>query len=206
MGFGSGSIDIDVDAAEGDSVVFDRETAINDDVLLTLGAQIESSPPAVYDDSLVTGSRYKKQIFGVMKDPKPAKFAVLNMDTRAIIAASNQFLLTSVRRATREKFQMLYGFDERWMLSTFGADVPVYSITGLLINLKGDQDWVRSFHLFYDKWLRASSLVRNKRQALLYYSNRMIRGYPISKEETDDSSTETSVIFNINMLVRKDKM
>lgn len=192
---------------DGSKAVEDVSADIDASVLEIIGQQVNVGVlGSGYQNALKTGSRYRKEVFGVMKDPSPAKFVVINMDTNAPIVASNKFLLTSVRRVTAEKFQVLYGFDEKWMLSTFGADVPIYTLSGVLINLKGDQDWVSDFHNFYENWLKASSLVRNNRQAVLYYSNRMIRGYPISKTEIDSSEAETSVAFTIDMLVRKDKV
>lgn len=148
----------------------------------------------------------KKDTWGGMKEPVAAKFKIRNMISGNIIALSSKFLLTSVRRETREKFQVLYGFDEKWMLSSFGKDVPMYNITGILINLGGDKDWVASFHAFYETFMRASALVKGKNQVQLHYSNRMIRGYPVAKSELDDSTNETFVQFNISMLVRQDKI
>lgn len=149
----------------------------------------------------------KKDIFGAMKEPIAARFSIVNLnDLKTHVASSNKFILTSVRRETKEKFQVLYGFDEEWMLSVFGQDVPMYSISGILMNLSGEQDWVGAFHLFYNKFMRASKLVRKNRQVALIYSNRIIRGYPISKIETDNSENETYVQFNINMLVKYDSV
>ena len=200
-------LDFDQDMANGTKSVEDIEASIDTSTLESIGEQVDAGGFAdVYSDALENGSRYKKQIFGFMKEPRPAKFVVVDMNSKIPVVASNKFLLTGVRRETREKFQVLHSFDERWMLSTFGKDVPVYSLSGVLINLKDDQDWVRDFHYFYENWLRASQLVKSKQQAVLYYSNRMIRGYPIGKIEMDDSSSETSVAFNMNMLVRKDKI
>lgn len=177
---------------------------ITDATIINIGQIVDAGSPP-FADSRETGSTYRKDVYGIMKEPVAAKFVIIDMRTKNLVAVSNKFLLTGVHRETREKFQILYGFDEQWMLSVFGEDVPVYTLSGVLLNLKDDKDWVRSFHSFYQEELRASVLVRRNRQAVLYYSNRMLRGYPIGRIETDDSNEETSVRFTLSMLIRKDR-
>jgi hypothetical protein len=201
------SVGFNVGMGNGTESASESEAKVENAVLSELDAQIEPGvDPRNYYNAVKPGWDAKKDIWGGMKEPTAAKFKIRNMITNEIVAVSNKFLLTGVNRETREKFQILYGFDEQWMLSSFGKDVPMFGIVGVLINLKGDKDWVRDFHLFYETYMRDSVLVKNKRQVELHYSNRMIRGYPVAKTEYDDSANETFVQFNMSMLVRQDKV
>lgn len=202
-----GELDYNNNMGNGTESAETSEATVEEAVLSQLDANVEIG---VETKNQYIGTKpgfvAKKDTWGKMKEPVAAKFKIRNMISNEFVAFSSKFLLTSVRRETKEKFQVLYGFDEQWMLSSFGKDVPVYTITGILINLRGDKDWVANFHAFYDTFMRASVLAKAKNQVQLHYSNRMIRGYPVAKTEVDDSTNETFVQFSISMLVRQDKI
>jgi len=72
---------------------------------------------------------------------------------------------------------------------------------------KGTEGALKKYsHRSEENYLRAYVLVREKWMAVLHYSNCWIRGYPISFNESETAKTETYVPFNMQMVVRKDKM
>lgn len=157
---------------------------------------------------LVTGSRTKKDLFGTFKTPKAARISVLDLSEPGprYIATSTQFLLTGVNRQRQEKWQAIYGFDEEFMFSSFGQDIPVYRISGGLLNMSGDKyDWTRNMHQYYEDYLRAKRLVQLKRVAVLHYSNRWVRGYPVRFTENETAQTDTYSTFSIDLVVRRDR-
>jgi len=65
-------------------------------------------------NGLREGSKHIKNIFGAFKQPVAARFSVIDMNTSEYIVTSTKFILGAVQLATREKYQISYGFDERW--------------------------------------------------------------------------------------------
>ena len=157
-------------------------------------------------NGLRQGSKTYKDVFGRLKEPVAARFSVMDLNTAEYIVTSTKFLLSSVQPSSREKVQAIRGFGEEYFFNAFGKDVPIYTISGVLINFRSAHDWVRDFKDLYENYLRAYVLVREKWMAVLHYSNRWIRGYPISFNESETSEAETYVPFNMQMVVRKDKM
>ena len=157
-------------------------------------------------NGLRTDSKIIKDVFGSFKEPVAARFSVINIATSEYIITSTKFILNLVNTVDVEKFQATKSFDEEWLFSVFGKEVSTYDIQGTLINFKGEHDWVKDFKYLYDNYMRAYKLVQNKWMAVLHYSNRWIRGYPVFYSTTSSSQTETHVPFQMRMVVRKDKM
>ena len=207
------TLDINTDLAAGTK---DPSEVFSDiDANLDAFTLSELSTLGTRNYNALTGSiPDKKKVFGKLKKPKPARLSVINMKTGKYEVTSTKFILTAVRRDKREKFQATTGFGEEFLFSVFGKEISIYSISGTLMNLSSDgvtedghgMDWVRDMDEFYDLYLRAYKLVKENRQAVLHYSNRIIRGYIIGKIESDDSNSESYVNFNMSMVVRKDKM
>ena len=65
-------------------------------------------------NGLREGSKHLKNTFGAFKQPVAARFSVIDMTTSKYIVTSTRFILGAVQLATREKYQISYGFDERW--------------------------------------------------------------------------------------------
>lgn len=157
-------------------------------------------------NALKTGSTYRKMILGTPKDPVPARISVLDLAADKYVATSTSFLLLTVQRDRREVVQMVRGFDEKFLITSFGRDIPVYNISGALLNLKGPQDWVSMMNDFYENYLRASKLIEHNYQAVLHYSNRWMRGYMLSFSETDRSDNNLYLGFGMSMAIRRDRV
>ena len=65
-------------------------------------------------NGLRENSKHLKDTFGAFKQPVAARFSVINMNTSEYIVTSTRFILGAVQLVTREKYQVSYGFDERW--------------------------------------------------------------------------------------------
>lgn len=206
---------IDIDTALADGSRSPSSVFSEIDSLIDLGTVVDLGTIKKNYNAMTGVIADKKNVYGKFKEPVPARISILDMNTAEYVVTSTKFLLTGVRREKREKFQILRGFGEEWLLSVFGKDVAIYGITGTLINLHSDKassddgkgaDWVRDFDELYDIFMRAYILVQKKYQVVLHYSNRLIRGYVIGKVENDNSENQTFVNFSMNILVRKDKM
>jgi len=202
----SNSIDIDVELSRGSKspeAVFAEMNALID-AALTPTADISTAGKNY--NGLRSDSKVIKNVFGNLKEPVAARLSVIDMATSEYIVTSTRFILTAVNISSSEKFQVTYSFDEEWLFSVFGKEVPIYDISGILINFKSPHDWTKDFKELYENYMRAYVLVKNKWMAVLHYSNRWIRGYPIFYSNMASSETETFAPFSMRMVVRKDKM
>lgn len=195
--------DVDTQLAAGTKPPEEVFAEINAKVEANISPAADFSTVKINFNGLKEGSKTHKDVFGRLKEPVAARFSVIDLNTAEYVVTSTKFLLSSVQPSNREKIQAIRGFGEECFFNAFGKDVPIYTISGVLINFRGVHDWVKDFRDLYDNYLRAYVLVKEKWMAVLHYSNRWIRGYPISFNESETSEAETYVPFNMQM---KEKM
>ena len=199
------SLDMNAELLNGDKtpaqVFSDIASAVDTNLL-----EANSTDTPKNYNALTLGDQVRKDVNGSFKTPRAAELGVIDMATGKYIAKTTKFILTGVSRPKIEKYQVTHGFDEEWLMTVFGKDISLYTISGVLINGNGEKDWVHDFDEIYDSYLRASVCVDRGWQVYIKYSNRIIRGYIVGKMEADDSEAEAYINFSANFLVRKDTM
>lgn len=200
-----GEMDLDPQLVAGEQSVETVTTTVEaEQAANETTTTVDVSGP-VYD-GLVEGSRYRKQTWGDLKEPKAAAFRVQTLEgPPSTIALSTQFILTTVTEIRREKANIISGFDEEKLLSVFGGEAKMYQLQGVLMDLAGSQDWTLNMKEFYEKYLRATQLVKTRRIAVLEYSNRWVSGYPLNFQNTNTSAEFGVTRFGMEMFVRRDR-
>lgn len=189
--------------AEPEAVAEEIEAAVEEEA----AAATAPDRPAVNYNAIDPSRPHRKLNYGVNKSPVAAEFRIesLAKPSQPVVARSSKFFLGGVSYEKSENSNFSKGFDEDYLFTVFGKNPMQISITGLLLNLAGDQDWVQAMNDFYDNYLRAYQLVQYNQIAVLIHSNRRISGYPIAFNASYDSGSEVTQPFNIGMIVRRDR-
>jgi len=163
-----------------------------------------NAPPLAFGN--ITDSA-KKDTLGTIKEPVAARFLISKLDATQEnndIYQIRRFILTVVQRTSREKVQALQAFDSKFFLTSMGEEIPVYTISGILLDMSGEHDWSTQFDNEYNTKLKASCLIKDGNIAILIFGNRWIRCYPINYTRVHSADTESYCRFDMDLLVRED--
>lgn len=140
--------DMDTELAAGtktpEAVFADMDTMVE----ASFSPAADLSTVRDYDkfNGLRPGSKVYKNVFGKLKEPVAARFSVMDLNTSEYIVTSTKFLLSGVQPSSKEKIQAIRGFGEEYFFNAFGKDVPIYMISGVLINFRSPTEEQRIDH------------------------------------------------------------
>lgn len=113
--------------------------------------------------------------------------------------AWTDWLLQGVHEERAEKTQIVETFGDTYLYA-FGQRPRVLSFTGLLLNTV-DYNWRAIFWENWDKYFRATQLVRANARMYIYFDEILVEGYPLNAA-ADQSSADGNVIsFNFTFFV-----
>jgi hypothetical protein len=109
------------------------------------------------------------------------------------------WLLQGVHEERAEKTQIVETFGDTYLYS-YGQRPRVLAFTGLLLNTS-DYNWRAIFWENWDKYFRATQLMRANARMYIYFDEILVEGYPLNAA-ADQSVSDNSVIsFNFSFFV-----
>ena len=110
------------------------------------------------------------------------------------------FILTSVSESDQEKYQIVETMGRNNFLYFYGKRPAIYSFSGILMN-SDTEDWMRKFNIIYDLSLRGTRCAEEKMVAYIQYDGRIVEGYILSANKSQDSQNEKFCQFSISFYV-----
>ena len=121
-------------------------------------------------------------------------------------SASNKvyidILIQSVSTQYSEKMQVSEVLSDAFIAYFFGQRAVTMSIQGVLLNTQQD-NWADAWYILYQSLLRGTKLAEIGYPMTLMYDSRIVECYITNLSESMNANTETSVNFNMSLLVKK---
>lgn len=109
------------------------------------------------------------------------------------------WLLQGVHEERAEKTQIVETFGDTYLYA-FGQRPRVLAFTGILMNTS-DYNWRAIFWENWDKYFRATQLVRANARMYIYFDEILVEGYPLNAAADQSSSDRHVISFNFTFFV-----
>lgn len=109
------------------------------------------------------------------------------------------WLLQSVHEERAEKTQIVETFGDTFLYA-FGQRPRVLSFSGILFNT-ADYNWRAIFWENWDRFFRASQLIRMNARMYIYYDEVLVEGYPMNAAADQVAADNQVMSFNFNFFV-----
>jgi hypothetical protein len=121
-------------------------------------------------------------------------------------SASNKvyidILIQSVSTQYSEKVQVSEVLSDAFIAYFFGQRAISMSIQGTLLNTQQD-NWADAWYILYQSLLRGTKLAEIGYPVTFMYDSRIVECYILNLSESMNSNVETSINFNMSLLVKK---
>lgn len=115
--------------------------------------------------------------------------------------AWNDWILTGVQEQRAEKTQLLETFGANYLYA-YGAKPQVLAFTGQLINTS-DFNWRGIFWENWDRFFKASSLLRLNARMYIAFDDVLVEGYPLAAGVSQGAMQQNLLPFSLNFLVTR---
>lgn len=124
---------------------------------------------------------------------------IVEAEGRAYTTYYSNFFVSTVHDQRSEKQQITDTFGD-WFIFFYGSSPNILQVSGVLLNT-ADFQWRAEFWENYELYLKGTRLAEMGARVYLIYDDRLVEGYILGADATDDTNKPHVIPFSFQMIV-----